>query len=38
MRFPEEVFDSGARLTPAVLQAAKMLGMYRAELAHILKL
>ena len=34
----DEVFDSPARLTPAVLQAAEMLGMYRAELARVLQL
>ena len=34
----DEVFDSPARLTPAVLQAAEMLGMYRAELARVLHL
>jgi len=33
-----EVFDSPAGLTPAVLQAAEMLGMYRAELARVLHL
>ncbi len=33
-----EVFDSPADLTPAVLQAAEMLGMYRAELARVLHL
>jgi hypothetical protein len=37
MRFPEEVFDGSARLTHAVPQEAEMLGMYRAELARILK-
>lgn len=32
----DDVFDSPQRLTPAVLQAAEMLGMYRAELARVL--
>ncbi len=34
----EDVFASPERLTPAVLQAAEMLGMYRAELARVLHL
>ena len=33
-----DVFDSPRLLTPAVLQAAEMLGMYRAELARVLHL
>ncbi len=34
----DEVFSSAAKLTPAVLQVAEMLGMYRAELARVLHL
>ncbi len=35
---PAGVTDSPARLTPAVLQAAEWLGLYRAELARVLNL
>lgn len=34
----EDVLDTPARLSPAVLQAAEMLGLYGAELARILHL
>ncbi len=34
----DDVFDAPDRLTPAVLQIADMLGMYRAELARVLHL
>lgn len=33
-----DVVNEPQRLTPAVLQAAEMLGMYRAELARVLHL
>lgn len=35
---PAAVTRSPARLTPAVLQAAELLGLYRAELARVLHL
>ena len=35
---PVGVIESPARLTPAVLQAAELLGLYRAELARVLNL
>ena len=34
----QKVMEESARLTPAVLQIAEMLGMYHAELARVLKL
>ena len=36
--FSDEVFGHTCKLTPAVLQASEMLGMYQAELASILGL
>ena len=36
--FDTDLFDTPERLTPAVLQAAELLGLYRAELARILGL
>jgi hypothetical protein len=37
-QIPDEVTDTPARLTPAVLQAAELQGLYRAELARVLQL
>ena len=36
--FSDDVFEHTSKLTPAVLQACEMLGMYQAELASVLGL
>jgi len=37
-KFNNDVFENTQKLTPAVLQACDMLGMYQAELASVLGL
>lgn len=36
--FDTKIFETSERFTPAVLQAAELLGLFRAELARILGL